>query len=161
MSITKERLQIVAILAEIAAAAGVIVSVIYLAIQIDGSNRELQAQTYNDALANVHAPLMLLVENRELADLVRTGDRDPGELGDNEWFRYKAYQLMRFDGYEFTYYLNRDSSTSHELWVGMDASFAAAIQSSPGIRRFWKEYRHSFADPFRSYVDEKVGRPEP
>lgn len=152
----KNRLQVLAHIAEIAAAIGVMISVIYLAIQIDDSNKELKSQTYNAALANIHEPLMLIVESEEFADIVRIGNGEPGSLDDGQWFRYARYQLLRFDGYEYTFYLNRDNATTPELWLGMDSSFSADIETSPGIRKFWSEYRHAFAEPFQGYVDAKV-----
>lgn len=156
MATHKERLDYIATVAEIVAAVGVMISVIYLAIQIDGSNKELKAQSFNDALANIHKPLELLVQDQELSDIVRKGNLDPDSLTDGEWYRFLRWQLLRFDAYEYTYYANRNDSITPELWRGMDSSFSHDIREYPGIRRFWSEYQHAFADPFNTYVRQKV-----
>jgi len=102
MPINKERLDYVATVAEIVAAVGVMISVIYLAIQIDGSNKELRAQSFNDALSNIHEPLELLVQDAELSEIVRKGNLDPDLLTDAEWYRFLRWHLLRFDAYEYT-----------------------------------------------------------
>lgn len=156
MATHKERLDYIATVAEIVAAVGVMISVIYLAIQIDGSNKELKAQSFNDALANIHKPLELLVQDQELSDIVRKGNLDPDSLTDAEWYRFLRWQLLRFDAYEYTYYAHRNDSITPELWLGMDGSFSHDIREYPGIRRFWSEYQHAFADPFNTYVQQKI-----
>jgi len=159
--ISKAKLDYVATIAEIVAAAGVMISVIYLAIQIDGSNKELRAQSFNDSLANVHRPLELLVADPVLSEVVRKGNADPDSLDEAEWYRFLRWQLLRFDGYEYTYYANRNESIPPELWRGMDSSFTHDIRTYPGIRRFWTEYGHAFAEPFHSYVDSRFTEPTP
>ena len=156
MSLEKERLEYVATVAEIVAAVGVMISVIYLAIQIDGSNKELRAQSYNDAIANIHEPLELLVQDAELSEIIRKGNLDPDSLTDAELYRFLRWHLLRFDAYEYTYYANMNDSITPELWLGMDSSFSNDIREYPGIRRFWNEYQHAFAEPFNTYVRLKV-----
>lgn len=156
MAINKEKLDYIATVAEIVAAVGVMISVIYLAIQIDAGNKELRAQSYNDALANMHEPLELLVQDRELSEIVRKGNLDPESLTEAERYRFLRWHLLRFDAYEYTYYANKSDSVTPELWHGMDSSFSHDIREYPGIRQFWEEYRHAFAEPFNTYVQEKV-----
>ena len=156
MTINKEKLEYVATVAEIVAAVGVMISVIYLAIQIDGSNKELRAQSFNDALANVHKPLELLVQDQELSEIVRKGNLDLDSLSEAERYRYLRWQLLRFDAYEFTYYAQINDTITPEFWKGMDSSFSHDIRGYPGIRQFWREYQHAFADPFKTYVQQKI-----
>ena len=67
-----------ATLAEIGASLGVIISVIYLGIQIQGSNKQLRAQSYNDTLEMLHKPLELIVQDQGLADIVLRANRCDG-----------------------------------------------------------------------------------
>lgn len=156
MPIAKAKLEYVATVAEIVAAVGVMISIIYLAIQIDGSNKELRAQSFNDALANVHKPLELLVQDQALSEIVRKGNLNSDSLTDAEWYRFLRWQLLRFDAYEFTYYAHKNDTITPEFWNGMDSSFSHDIREYPGIRRFWNEYQHAFADPFHTFVQQKM-----
>jgi len=42
----------------------------------------------------------------------------------------------------------------------LDGSFRQIIETSPGVRRYWKEGLHAFAEPFRSYVSGLVDAAE-
>lgn len=157
---SKENLRYVATIAEIAAAIGVMISVIYLALQIESGNKELRAQTYSSALERVHRPSEMVIESQELSDIVRVGTQSPENLNEAEWPRFLRWQAIRFDSYEYTYYARRDGAITEELWQGMDHSFTSNIGSEPGTRKAWSQLRHQFAEPFQSFIDSKVDAAE-
>lgn len=76
-----------ATLAEVGAAIGVVISVVYLAIQIQGSNEQLRAQFYNDTLDKLHKPLELTTQDQSLAEIVVLGEADPEAPSETEWQR--------------------------------------------------------------------------
>jgi hypothetical protein len=156
MTYKKLNLTNIATIAEILAAVGVMISVIYLAVQIDSGNKELRAQTYSATLDRLHRPTEMIVESQELSDLVATGISDPDKLSEKQWPRFFRWQSIRFDAYEFAYYAHLNDAITPELWIGLDNSITTNIQRGPGVRRAWREMRHGFADPFQSYVDGKI-----
>jgi len=150
----------VASLAEIIAAIGVMISVIYLAIQVNHSNTEARLQTHNDTLTLMHAPIQQFLALPELAEIVRIGGANPDSLTEAEWFKYSYYYMMQFNMYDYLYLAYLDGAAVPSLWIGTDASWRNLLQTEPGIRRVWREWRHGFADPFQSYVDSLVGEIE-
>ena len=157
----KPDLNQIATLAEIGAAIGVMASVIYLSIQIEGSNRQLEAQSYNDTLEMLHKPLELVVQDPQLSDITLRAAADPTALSPSEWNRYSALLLLKFDAYEHAYYANQRGEIRPELWKGIDASFAGDLRSNPGFRRFWELNGESFAEPFHGFIDAKLHAREP
>ena len=152
----QEKLAITASLAEIIAAVGVMISVVYLAIQVSQSNTEAQLQTHNDTLALMHAPIEQFLAQPELAEIVRRGGITPDELNEADWFRFGYYYLMQFNMYDFLYLAYLDGAAVPQLWIGTDSSWRYVFENEPGVRRAWREWRHAFADPFQSYVDSIV-----
>lgn len=142
----------IATIAEIGAAIGVMASVIYLSIQIEGSNKQLQAQSYNDTLAMLHKPLELVVQDPQLSDLVLRATSDPALLTPGEWNRYSALMMLKMDAFEHAYYANQNGEIRSELWAGIAASFTEELRSSLGFRRFWEQSGNAFAEPFHGYV---------
>jgi hypothetical protein len=140
---------------EIGASVGVMVSVIYLAIQIHGGNQQLQAQSYHDTLEMLHKPLELIVQDQSLADMVVRAEEDPESLSPGEWQRYSDLQLLRFDAYEHAYYAHGDGEIREELWNGIDSSFSSRV-ASRGFHRFWAQKGNAFAEPFHGYVEAKL-----
>ena len=157
----KPNLEYFATLEEIGAAIGVMISVIYLGIQIQGSNEQLRAQSYSDTLDMLHKPVELLVQDQRLSDIARQAKLDPAQLTESEWYRYSNLELLRFDAYEHAYYANRKGEIQPELWRGIDSSFTKDIKSDPGFRRYWAQDGDAFAEPFHSFIEMKLQKSEP
>ena len=145
----------IATVAEIAASIGVVISVIYLGIQIQDSNKELRAQSYNDTLEMLHRPLELMVQDQGLADLVVQAESDPESLSPGEWQRYSYLLMLRFDAYEHAYYAHQDGEIREELWKGIESSMQRTL-SNNGFRKFWAERKSMFPEPFHGFVETKV-----
>ena len=114
----RERIELGALLAEIVGAVAVVVSVVYLAMQISDNTSELQSQGHFHALSLAQKPLELLVSDRELANIIETGYSAPEQLSPSDWHRFAMYQTMAFNAWEFLFYANRSGSIPENLWVG-------------------------------------------
>ena len=145
-------------LGEFVGGLAVLVTLIYLAVQIGGSKRALKTQTHHNLLAMAQRPLELMIADPELADIVNRGHDDPEALNPAEWSRYSNYTLIVINAWEYGYYLNRDGSTPPELWEGADGYFRQLAATKPGWRRFWRENHHAFAEPFHSYAETRLSR---
>ena len=149
----RERIELGALLAEIVGAVAVVVSVVYLAMQISDNTSELQSQGHFHALSLAQKPLELLVSDRELANIIETGYSAPDKLSPSDWHRFAMYQTMAFNAWEFLFYANRSGSIPENLWVGADAYYRVLIGTKPALARFWAEYEHIFDEPFHCYVE--------
>ena len=155
-----QTLQMAASLAEIIAAVGVMISIIYLAIQVRHSNRQSRLQTHNDTLNHMHAPIQQMLAQPDLAEIIRVGGEYPDQISEADWFRFGYYYLMQFNMYEFLYAAHFDEATAPQVWTGTDASWKNVFRNEPGVRKIWREWRHAYPDPFRGYVDSVVSAAE-
>ena len=158
--LSPQTLQSAASVAEIIAAVGVMISIIYLAIQVRHSNRQSRLQTHSDTLNHMHAPIQQILAQPELAEIIRLGGISPDELTEPDWFKFGYYYLMQFNMYEFLYAAHLDESTAPQIWIGTDASWRNVFRHEPGVRNAWREWRHAYTDPFQSYVDTVVNDAE-
>jgi hypothetical protein len=148
------RLETWGMIAQIAAAVAVVVSVIYLGRQIHDNTKLLRTEAHFNALALAQRPLEMMVENESLAGIVAACDVAPREVEATAWGRCSNYYFMQFNAWEYMYYQNRDKSIPVQLWNGADAYFKAVIGTRPGYTRFWSETATAFDEPFRSYADQ-------
>lgn len=155
-----QTLQMAASIAEIIAAVGVMISIIYLAIQVRHSTRQSRLQTHNDTLILMHAPIEQMLAQPELAEIIRVGGEHPDNLSETDWFRFGYYYLMQFNMYEFLYAAQLDKATAPQIWTGTDASWRNVFRNEPGVRKIWREWRHAYPEPFRGYVDSIVNDAE-
>ncbi len=150
---SKTSLQTWALIAEIAGAIAVVLSVIYLALQVSDNNRLLRSQAHYNALELAQGPLEMLVDNEGLARIVVQCDVKPDSVEPTDWERCANYYFILFNGWEYLYYQNADGSIPPQLFRGADAIFKQFVQTKPGYRRFWADFQVAFDEPFRSYAD--------
>jgi hypothetical protein len=152
MSFRREQIECAALVADIVGAVAVVVSVVYLAVQIADNTTSLQNEGHFNALELAKRPLELLIADEELAAIVTAGYENPATLSPEEWQRFAMHQVMAFNAWEFLYYAHEAGSIPPNLWAGANAYYANLLRTHAGLVRFWAEYEHIFADPFRSYV---------
>lgn len=141
-----------ALIAEIGGAAAVVLSVIYLAVQVSDNNRLLRSQAHYNALELAQGPFEMLVADAQLAQTITQCDSDPSAVDRVVWERCATYYFIQFNGWEYLYYQNIDGSIPPQLFRGADAEYRHYIRTRPGYKRFWTEYEIGFDEPFRSYA---------
>jgi hypothetical protein len=161
IGVSRAQLELGALAAEIIAAGAVVVSVIYLGLQIADSNRLLRSQAHYNALSLAQRPLEMMVENESLAGVVTQCDANPAQATPTNWARCDNFYFMQLNAWEYMDYQRKDGSIPLELWRGADASFKHRLATKPGYRRFWSEYHIAFDEPFRSYVEQEFRRSPP
>ena len=153
MGITKRNIDSAAKLAEIISALAVVITVIYLTIQIQGNTMALENQGHYNALSVAQAPIVMVVDNSDLARIVEKGYINPDSLASIDQLRFYDHQFLSFNGWEYLYYANQSESIPKSLWIGADGYFSELINTKPGLIKFWALYKHAFAEPFKSYVE--------
>ena len=73
----RDNLENAALVAEVLGGVAVLVSVIYLALQIADNNRILKSQSHYNALALMQRPVELMLESESLSNVMYDCDRAP------------------------------------------------------------------------------------
>ncbi|MEZ5595884.1 MAG: hypothetical protein R3E84_05750 [Pseudomonadales bacterium] len=145
-----------ALVAEICGGVAVVVSVIYLAVQLSDNNRLLRSQAHYNALDVNQRVFESLLENDKLATFLQECRTTPREVEDAVWTRCSTYYFMQINGWEYVYYQNIDKAVPPELWIGADGYYSNEAKANPAWIRFWEEAAIGFGEPFRSFVGERI-----
>ena len=132
-------LERIALIAEILGGCAVVVSVIYLAVQISDNNRLLRSQSHYNALEVLQRPFEVMLENADLADIIHECNGDPRGVSEVVWSRCTNYIFMQANGWEYTYYQNQADALPPSLWPGVEGYFSQEARSRPSWVRFWEE----------------------
>ena len=130
----------------------VVLSVLYLAVQVHQSTRVARLATQDaaaTALRDVTKPLM---ENAELERIWRVGLEDINALSIEERARFfhAAYQFLKaFETIHFHYVYGQ---MDKELWEGWRGLLCHYIFAS-GMAHYWKLRPEVFSERFRRFVD--------
>ena len=148
----KISLQGLAHIGEFIGGIAIIVSLVYLAMQVSDSNRLLRSQAHYNALMLAQGPGAMMVQNPELSILVGRCQAGDDDLSPAVLARCNHYALMEINGWEYLYYQHLDNSIPPQLWLGSDAYYRNEIQTEAGYAKVWKDYHIAYAEPFHSYV---------
>lgn len=134
----------------------VIVSLVYLAVQIRQNTRSVRAASFQ-ALAESHSDRTLrLAENSELHHLWTCGLRgDP--LSDEDSLRFGSIMmsLIRLSSNAFVQY--RSGLLTEDQWQGF-RRMPVVLLSSKGGRAWWARTRATFGEEFGAYIDSEIRR---
>jgi hypothetical protein len=148
-----------AYLAEILGTATVVVSLIYLAIQVKQGNAHGRAgarYAFVQATSDIN---MTIAQNRELSGLWRRGLEKPGELNEDETMQLWMLIGQYCNAWLVMQQLHLDGMLARNQWfvVKNDVS---AIMCSAGGRAFWRVAGNAFDPHFRRFVDDILERGE-
>jgi hypothetical protein len=157
-TISRTTLEYRALMAEIAGAIAIVVSVIYLGVQIRANTKVLRSQAYYNALSLAQRPYEMAIADQGLADLIETSYASPEKLTQQQWVRCaNIYSCNSIPG---------NICTIKTSMAPFPGNFGSAptptskelIKTKRGLKRFWSEYQHAFDDPFRSYVTNEFAK---
>jgi len=138
-------------IAEIVGAAGVIASLLYLAVQIRQSTKVARAETTKDLYLASRDAILQIASNDELAKIwARIRKFESEDIG-----RQYAFYQSFFRLYELQFHLaeqgllDKDIAQSYTLIIRMFAR-------TDFFADYWSKARGEFNDKFATYVDRQI-----
>lgn len=154
-------LETLALIGEFLGGIAVLVSLIYLAIQIRQGNRQvahntrsLEVSTYQAVTSDLNDFRALLITQPELGRVYVQGLEDPAALSPDELFRFRGLMQTLFGNLELQYRVREAGLLALD---SHDATLLG-VAVSPGGRGWWRQARSLYGSDFQSYVDDLVRR---
>ncbi|MDX1650129.1 MAG: hypothetical protein R3263_09775 [Myxococcota bacterium] len=141
-------------LGEFVASVAVIVSLIYLAVQIRQNSRLVRSEI-DQAQTDGHTRyLALLAQDADLARLCRRGlAQEP--LDEDERFRFSWLMHHVFAQLQSAFFHYRSGIISAEQWE-TPRRVAALWLASPAVRAWWRRENRIFRDEFVRHVEREL-----
>ncbi len=137
---------------EFVGAVGVVVTLVYLAVQIRRNTISVRASTFQEAVRDVATLSDLLATDAELARIWSSGLRDFAALKPEERVRFAAYMLGMFRRLENVLYQTQHGALDPAYWDGQLSSMQDTL-SQPGVAAWWARAQGLFSPSFREYVE--------
>src|SRR5437667_3722282 len=129
----------------------VVLSVLYLGIQVHRSTRVAKLATQDSAATALRDVTKPLMENADLERIWRVGLEDLNALSaqDQARFFHAAYQFLKaFETIHFHYVYGLMDRQLWEGWRGLLQHYVAA----PGMAHYWRLRPEVFSERFRTFV---------
>ncbi len=145
---------------EVLGALGVIISLVYLSVQIRQNTRQIGEHSRElrisaiDSIASSFSRFRdPLIRDPEIAALWVRGIENYRDLADVEQVRLGRLLQELFFAHQNTWSRYREGATTEAAWQDHRQAIAANLRH-PGIRSWWAETRPIYADEFELVIEE-------
>ena len=143
-------------MAEAIAAVAVVVSLVYLAIQIRQNTKAVRASSYEEVANGVTDFQSSLAQNDGLTRIYLKGTADPKQLSPEELLRFEMVLGQLFIKYDVAVYFYQQHLVD-DMAIEPYTKYILLLLNSPGIMNWWERSQHFFSDHMRNYIEEQRG----
>jgi hypothetical protein len=155
----KRTLQEWANLAEIIGNAAIILSLVFVGLQISDSTREMRASTAYNATVALQTWYNELGTNAQAAAVFRKGMIDPTSLSKDEAMQFLMCVHSAMLAYQNVYFAGVEGTLDSAMYKAMTATIEASV-TTPGFDWYWQQRSDYFTEEFRGLV-EQISQAEP
>jgi hypothetical protein len=145
-------LEALAHLGEFLSGVVVIVSLVYVAVQVRQNTRAQRTDTYARALDRIAQIQARLSEDGQLTEILHRGLVDLGRLSATERIQFTWIFYEMFGAFEFIYHQNRSTALPDEVWPRWSATLLWWL-AFPGVRSWWDARPTPFTPSFTAFVE--------
>jgi hypothetical protein len=148
-------LQSLANIGEVIGAVVVILSLIYLAVQVRQNTEAQRTENYARALDRLAAFQSMLSQDSEISFLFSKGLEDYSNLTTQEKLRFNWIMYEAFGAFEFMFHAARKQSIAEEIWLRWSEAIAWYL-TFPGAHKWWMIRPLPFSDSFSLFVESLI-----
>jgi hypothetical protein len=142
-------------LGEFIGALAVLVSLVYLALQIRTNTRAVRASTFQSVTSGWQNQIHF-VSDPSLSNLIDRAQSEPEALEQADLSRLWLIARANFRLCENDYYQLRSGTFDSNAWTGYQNSIVQEILGGPAFRAMWALQRNVFSSDFARFMDEQV-----
>ena len=143
---------------EIVGALAVVMTLIYLAVQIKQNSRVSRSVAIQGWATTSALEKSVIFTDPEFAAFLLKGSSDYDQLDPTEKLRYRNYAIQVINSFELLYFQWQNGTIDKTYFLGKEESYLHSIQQK-GFRRVWEQSATQQWDPrFIKYVNERVER---
>ena len=146
-------------IAEIIGTFGVIISLIYLGLQIRGQTVEANLASGIEMANQINSVYTDLSTNRALAELWLIGLRDFGSLDEPEKVQFSALLSRFMRMIEAMFNQHQQQRFDDKVWTGLNEALKD-VSLYPGFQAWWSIREHWYNNEFRAHVARQIDRKE-
>jgi hypothetical protein len=149
----KIKLSELASIAEIIGAFAVVISLIYVGIQVNDSAGAVRSASANDANVAMQNWYLQIGSNQQTSELVYQALISEEALSNEEEFQFLMMMHAIFLGFQNNYLLAEEGTIDLELREAITTAILG-IKALPSMGRYWRQRKSFLHSGFADYVDQ-------
>ena len=136
----------------------VVISLVYLAIQIRSNTETERTSTYQSIVSDFGALNNTMASTPELSHLFVQAMENYHQLSSDQKSRISQLFFQCFRYFENMFYQHKKGYLDDEVWTGWKR-LMLTYYSSPGFQTWWEHRRDVYSEPFAIFLEtEKLDR---
>ena len=144
--------QAIGAIGEVIGGAGVMFTLLYLAVQVRHNTAEMKATASESIAYNLREWLRPMIEDPEISRIFRVGTEGWEGFGPDEKARFFHIIFVWLKNIEGAHYHFRRGRLDPEVWMGWEVVIHSYL-AGPGVQAYWANRRQGFSLSFQKYVD--------
>ena len=142
-------------LAELAGALAVVVSLVYVGVQIRQNTRALRSSTYQAGTDSVASFMSLLVVHPDVAGILLRGAAGASDLAPEDRYRFETLLRLLFQLLDNICFQHRQGTIDREGWERAAAT-ARLFLAGPGVAAWWQSNQVPLSRDFSAFVNAQI-----
>lgn len=144
-------------LGELIGGIAIIVSLIYVGVQVKDSAGATRSAAANDASVSMQSWYLEMGSNRQASELWFNALTSPKPLSTHDEYQFMMIMHAAMLGIQNSFLLSQEGTLDPEIREGLTTAIVA-VKDLPGMERYWRQRKHFFHSGFTEYVDELLAR---
>ena len=151
----KFKLSDMASIAEVIGAVAIVVSLIYVGVQVEDSTRAVRSATANETSAALSTWYREIGTDPEAGRVFLDGMTNPELLSREELFRFIFLAHSVILEFQAAFYLAQEGTLDLELQASITNTLLA-VKDQPGMALYWEQRGNLFQPSFQSYFNALI-----
>jgi len=130
---------------------GVIITLIYLAVQIKMNNRSVKAAAAQSVIQSLATAYNTTAMSPELCHIIVVGSKNPDTLNEQQHAQLYMWLTSWFRLIEQAYFHYEMGNIPDTTWSGQLAHLKSALVT-PSMKEFWNSRSEIYSEEFRRFV---------
>jgi len=144
--------QMVSAISQVLGSIAVVITVVYLALQIRKNRIATQSLTYYLVTAAGAQNAAFIASSPELSRIFRIGLTKPDQLEEDESFRFALVAINQFRRYENLFFQHQSGLLDDDYWIAQRENILWFFHR-PGIQLWWQGKRLAYSKSFRDFLE--------
>lgn len=145
----------VSAISSLLAAIAVVVSVVYLAIQVRRNTQATYSQAHHLTTIALAETAATIASSDELSRIYRLGLSAPEDLNEDEFFRFTAIATSQFRTFENLFFQYHSGLVNEDFWDGHRENILWFFHC-PGMQIWWRDKRLAHSKGFREFLENST-----
>ena len=132
---------------------GVIVTVIYLAVQVRRNTQSNLTSSYQSIVTAISDWTTTVASDKELTRVIRIGMADLNSLDGDEQAQFNLLIVGVLRHYENIHFQYENGFIPADTWEGWASRIKGTVEA-PGGKHVWDSQRTAFSNSFRNFIED-------